>query len=47
MTDMRECEYPECTVTFDVDKEEGIVTTKIETNKILNHYYCSIAHKLT
>jgi hypothetical protein len=45
MTDIHQCEYNGCEVTFDVDDGKGIIITKIDgEGNMTKHYYCCIAH---
>lgn len=45
MANIKECEYPGCPNTFDIDNNEGVVETKFEGGKIHLHYYCCTEHK--
>jgi len=45
MPNIKTCEHEGCLETFDIDKQEGIIVTKLENKTIIKKYYCCIEHK--
>lgn len=45
MNNIKTCDYPGCSNTFDIDNNEGIIVTKLTNKEVIKHFYCCIAHK--
>lgn len=45
MTDNRTCDKTECSITFDIDNDEGVIIAMISGTGTWDHeYFCSSGH---